>query len=436
MSEVTTNTTGVVTEAAQTAAPAMTATERPAGNNAGYKSYQQHDEEDTRLLKIGVIGTGNAGCMMANDACKKLGIDGVAINGSKRDLDLVDCPNVARMLVGDGKGTGKDRNRAKAFFFEDSGLVLDKKFTTVVENNDVIVIVTSTGGGYGSGSSTELAELLSQMYENKVFIVAGVLPFNTEGAAAFEGTKAWLKELRELNATYMLYDNNRFMGIPKMTPNKAAAMVNDAFVHDLSVMQGDYVKTTRTGGIDERDMLTVLSVPGRVVIDSMDDMEVSNLIGGSIIATLKDHIDTKSAHAEMVSDKLITASALMYALGDGFDEYKGALKSELQDTFGVHIKDTTNFSDEDDASMAIILSGLTEPAMVIDRIINTAKKLEDEIIGRKAATSKLDKVEDGSKLQDVVAKQSFADEKNIVGGGNAAAKEELLKKFIAKKKGH
>lgn len=433
MSEVTTNgfnnPSGVVTEAAQTAAPAMTATER----STEYRSYQQHDD-DSRLLKIGVIGTGNAGCMMANDACTKLGISGVAINGSKRDLDLVDCPSVAKMLVGDGKGTGKDRNRAKAFFFEDSSLVLDKKFTAVVENNDVIVIVTSTGGGYGSGSSTELVELLSQMYENKVIIVAGVLPFNSEGSAAFEGTKAWLKELRKLDATYMVYDNNRFMSIPKMTPNKAAAMVNDAFVHDLSVMQGDYVKMTRTGGIDERDMLTVLSAPGRIVVDAIDGMEVSNLVNGSVIETLKHHIDTASAHAEMVGDKLITASALMYALGDEFDEYKSAMKPELQSTFGVHIKDTSNFSDEDDGSMAVILSGLTEPAMVIDRIINAAKKMEDDIINRKAATSKLDKVDDGSKLANVVAKQSFADEKNIA-GGSTTSREELLKKFLATKKG-
>lgn len=433
MSEVTGNTTGVVTEAAQTAAPAMTATERQTGST-GYKSYQQREEEDTRLIKIGVIGTGNAGCMMANDACEKLGIDGVAINGSKRDLDLVSCPRVAKMLVGDGKGTGKDRKRAKAFFFEDSGLVLDKKFTSVVEDNDVIVIVTSTGGGYGSGSSTELAELLAKLYDNKAIIVAGVLPFNTEGSAAFEGTKAWLRELRELKATYMIYDNNRFMGIPKMTPNKAAAMVNEAFVHDLSVMQGDYVKMTRTGGIDERDMLTVLSAHGRIVVDSMDNMEVSNLVDGSIIATLKHHIDNESAHAEMVGDKLITASALMYALGDTFDEYKGAMKSEFQDTFGVHIKDTSNFSDVDEESMAVILSGLTEPVMVIDRIINAAKKMENDIISRRAATSKLDKADEGSKLQDVVAKQSFADEKNVA-GGNAASREELLKKFLATKRG-
>lgn len=428
MNEVT---SGVVTEAAQTAAPAMTATER----HTDYKSYQQHNaEDDGRLLRIGVIGTGNAGCMMANDACKKLGFDGVAINGSKRDLDLVDCPNVARMLVGDGKGTGKDRNRAKAFFLEDSSLVLDKKFTTVVENNDVIVIVTSTGGGYGSGSSTELVELLSQLYTNKVIIVAGVLPFNTEGSAAFEGTKAWLKELRGLNATYMLYDNNRYMSIPKMNPNKAAAMVNEAFVHDLSVMQGDYVKLTKTGGIDERDMLTVLSASGRIVVDSIDNMEVSNLIDGSIIATLRAHINTKSAHAEMVGDKMITASALMYALGDAFDEYKGAIKPELQETFGVHIKDPSNFSDEDEGSMAVILSGLTEPTMVIDRIINIAKKMEEEIINRKAATSKLDKADEASRLQDVVAKQSFADEKNVA-GTSATSKEELLKKFLATKRG-
>ena len=37
--------------------------------------------DDDRLLKIAVIGTGNCGSMLANDACEALGLDGAAING-------------------------------------------------------------------------------------------------------------------------------------------------------------------------------------------------------------------------------------------------------------------------------------------------------------------------------------------------------------------
>ena len=61
------------------------------------------EQEEEKLLRLAVIGTGNCGCMMANDACERLGIDGVAINGSQKDLDLVNCPRVIKMTVADGR---------------------------------------------------------------------------------------------------------------------------------------------------------------------------------------------------------------------------------------------------------------------------------------------------------------------------------------------
>jgi cell division GTPase FtsZ len=387
-----------------------------------------------KLLKIAVIGTGNCGSMLATAAAENLGIDAIAINGSQIDLDLIDCPGVVKIVVGDGKGTGKDRNKAKEFFLSDSGLLLDSKVSKVIESNDVIIIATSTGGGYGSGSSTELLEALQTMYDTKVFIVAGVLPFIDEGSAAFEGTKAWLRELGSLHPSYMIYDNNRYA--KNTSPNKAAQRVNEAFVKDLSVMQGDFVASTRTGGMDQRDMLTVLSQEGRIFVDSMEDLELSDIIDNSLIATIKQHIDRDSAHAELVADKEVTASALMYALGDAFDGVKGSAKNDLQETFGEHIKDMSNFSDEDNGTIAVILSGLTEPSMVIDRIINRAKKLEDKISSRKAVTSKLSRIEDTpSKLKTVTAKQSFADETPITNAADegGASKEELLKRFMEKK---
>ena len=396
--------------------------------------------EQTKLLKIAIIGTGNCGCMMANDACEQLGLDGIAINGSELDLNLVTCPRIVKFLVGDGLGTGKDRQKAKQFFLSDTEMVLDKKFQNIIENNDVIIITTSTGGGYGSGSSTELLELLQGMYSNKVFIVAGVLPFNDEGAAAFEGTKGWLKEIGQLNPTYMIYDNNRYVGKKapggKITPNRAASMINMAFVEDVKVLQGDFISLTKTGGIDQRDMLTVLSVPGRIFIHSMENLEIADVIDNSIIKTLKENIDEESGHAELVSDKVIVASALMYSLGDDFNDLKGEVKGDLQEIFGSHIKDVTNLSDEDKGTIAIVLSGLTEPAMVIDRIIAQSQKIEDAILGRKSSKSKLSKLETASKLQDVTAKQSFANE-TVVNKATSPNKdkEELLRKFMEKKSG-
>ena len=73
--------------------------------------------------------------------------------------------------------------------------------------------------------------------------------------------------------------------------------------------------------------------------------------------------------------------------------------------------------------------------MVIDRIISRAQKLEENILGRKSASSKLNKLDGDSKLQNITAKQSFASEGPVVKATSNAesSKEDILKKFMEKK---
>jgi hypothetical protein len=237
----------------------------------------------------------------------------------------------------------------------------------------------------------------------------------------------------DLEIGYIMYDNNRFKD---MIPAKAAAIIADNLITDIEIMQGDWLGTTFTGGIDERDMLTVLSVPGRIVIDGITDVEESSLVNGSLIETLKQHIDVKSAHAEMVSDKEILASALMYTLDDGFDNYKISVKSDLQEIFGSHVKDMTNFSDDEDNDIAVVLSGLTEPSMVIDRVINRTQNLSDDITSRRANRNKKlskSKLERSDKLV-IRGKSSFADQTQMVNQGRTESNDEIVRRYLDSQK--
>lgn len=393
---------------------------------------QELAKKADKLLNLAVIGTGNCGCMMANAAAKLAELDVIGINGSKRDLDLLKyIPDNCKFQVGDGKGTGKDRNKAKEFFLADSGLTLDPKTISLIENNDIIFVCSSTGGGYGSGSSTELLECLIGMYPNKIFVGVGVLPFSDEGYAAFNGTKDWFKEILELNIPYMLYVNK--LTNPKMTREDAAEHVNEQFAKHLMVVQGDLLGRTLTGGIDERDMLTAFSVPGRVVVLLEEHLEVSD-VDTNLIKTLRNSIPM-SGHADLVNDKQIATSALMYQLGSEFNEFKATIKTDLQEEFGEHIKDLTNFTDEEGgSSIALIMTGLTEPTMVIDRILSKLQKMGDTIITRKSATSKLSKFSGlANEKLDVTAKQSFATETPAVAATANNPREEMLQKFLAQK---
>ena len=128
-------------------------------------------------------------------------------------------------------------------------------------------------------------------------------------------------------------------------------------------------------------------------------------------------------------------------MGDEYDEFKPTLKDELQETFGAHVKDPTNFSDDNlngEGHVALVLSGLTEPAMVIDRLINRMQTMGDSIVGRKNTMSKLNKVDDNQNAKlNVTAKQSFADEavvvNNSVTGDAPISQDEVLQRFLKKK---
>ena len=269
------------------------------------------------LLKIGVVGMGNCGGQMANLASKN-GFAAVAINASEKDLRLLDSETLVTIPVGDGKGTGKNRDEAAEFFLNRINMVQDPVFFKFIEENDVIVVASSIGGGFGSGSSLILVDVLNKLTNGtKVIIPVGVIPFEDESYTAQNHAIAWLKDLstdgKELS--YMLYDNNRFKSSPKVVAHE---MVNKQFISDIRVIRGDMIHETTSGGIDNRDMLTAISIPGRIVVDAIELLEAADGEDGSIVSTVKKHIKDKSAHAEIADDKVIKASAFIYALRDEF----------------------------------------------------------------------------------------------------------------------
>ena len=339
------------------------------------------------LLNVAVIGTGNCGGQMA-DLASGEGFDAIAINASADDMELL-VNKVECFLVGDGKGTGKNRDNAKAYLHEHSNIFKDERIIKFITDHDVIVIASSTGGGFGSGSSLEMTGILSEIYQDKLFIPAGVMPFNTEGYTAQNHGVEWEQELESMQVPYILYDNDRFSGKPE---KEVCQIVNMNFINDLKIMRGDFIYETRTGGIDARDLLTTLSTPGRIVMGSLVGIDEEDVVDKSLIATLKRYIDEESAHADVVDDKQIMASATMYCLPEEFDLYKGTIRSDLQSTYGEHISDYTNFADITDSNLsdvnpciAIILSGLTTSQTRIGRMVKRRDKLVEGITSRKQA---------------------------------------------------
>lgn len=361
------------------------------------------------LINIGVVGMGNCGGQMA-EAVANRGFDAIAINASKKDLDLLP-ESVAKFMVGDGRGTGKNREDAQAFMNERINMLQDEEIVNFIEGHDAIVIATSIGGGFGSGASFVVYRLLVEMYPDKPIIIAGVFPFSQETWTPHYHAIGWLQELEEMEATYLLYDNDRLVAQRGSNTADIMRAVNEQFADNLCVIRGDAISLTTTGGIDNRDMMTTLSVAGRIVIDTMT-LDESDIIDRNLAETVLDHINRESAHAELVDDKEIKVSAVMYELRRNFAPYTIGLKADMQSVFGEHITDYDNFADlEDDSDMedsiSVILSGLTIPTMRVNRLISNFEKMDSKISNRKQSTSKLGSVKTGDKTLGVKAK-SFA----------------------------
>ena len=127
------------------------------------------------MLKVAIVGIGNAGNQVAELAKKTKGIEGIAINSSEKDISTVSA--VKAIVIGDEKGAGKDRNIAKEFIQKSARKLLsESEFTDVIVNNEVIFVVSSTGGGTGSGMAPVLTDVLTRVYPTKRFILVGILP--------------------------------------------------------------------------------------------------------------------------------------------------------------------------------------------------------------------------------------------------------------------
>lgn len=340
------------------------------------------------LLKVGIVGMGNAGGNVAQAAFDE-GFDALAINASTKDLDNL-SDDILKFPIGDGKGTGKSRDEAKAFMESQIGILDDVKMQEFIATHDIIVVVSSIGGGFGSGASPYLVSKMQEKYPNTTITPCGIFPFNSEGYTAQDHGVQWLQEVMAMETRYWLYDNNKYANLRAADATK---FINDEIVMFMKLYRGDFTLPDITGGIDERDMLTLSSVAGRQV-GFVHEIEEADIENGSLVQTILNFIRDESGNAELAEDKQVLASAFQYSLHGNFAKYMPKIKADVQELCGSHLNDYTNFHDAADDEdgpnfISLIMSGCSEPTLRIDRMINQRDKLATDVTTRKAAQSKL-----------------------------------------------
>ena len=340
-------------------------------------------------INLSIFGSGMFGGAVVK-AGAELGIPGAVMNASKDDIEalgLDNYDNVSSFVVGDGKGTGKSRDIAKEFLLDHVTIFEDPKIDDLIQSSDLIIVAGSAGGGFGSGVVPTTVSILNEMYEgNKLFIPLTVLPDDGEAYTAQRHAENFLREILSQEVPYIMYDNNKFK---ELQPSVMFTSVIETIKKDLKVLRGDYITDEATGSnMDERDLLTTVSTPGRLIIGSIDPYDADT----DVIKVVKESID-KSAHAELEDDKVIMASATMYNLSeDVLATYGSKIKPDVQTIFGDHI---TNYANEatyvgiGNQFVSVILAGCSAPNKRINQIVDLRKKKENIISSRKPSVNKL-----------------------------------------------
>lgn len=325
------------------------------------------------MLDISVIGIGNAGSQVASLASEKLSVPVLAINSSEKDLETIPS-SIPHILIGDQRGSGKERMAAKKFLKGAIMDILNNEEYMKIMKKDVIFIVSSTGGGTGSGSSIMFANIISEIYPNTKIIIVGILPTLKEALSTQLNSIAYMKELYQTldGATYMLYDNDKMNKLPSTVMMNA---INECIVNDIDVIRGTYQHPTRYSSIDEKDATNIISTKGRIFIASLRDIKEKDIDEISLEDLLINQIKT-NAHCEIQRDKIVHRTGVISLLSDRLNEKFDSHVPKIQEFIGAPVEEFEHIVVNNDRHLPnhifFIAAGLTQ---VNDRI----RKINDRI---------------------------------------------------------
>lgn len=335
--------------------------------------------------KAVIIGVGNCGSQVANLAERKYPdlFDSIYINTSESDLSMVSGKEELKFKIGDKdiiEGSGKNRAKMKEFLMKDIERILgDENLQEVIRAKKYGFIVTSAAGGTGSGAGPVLMEIMQQLFPDTNFILVGVLP--QIGASLMEqgNTLEFLNELYNVlgeDTTYMIYDNEATSSMP---PTKALEVVNENIVEDIRILTGIDNYPTAYESIDEADMESILTTPGRILVvrltknlteKSMEDNNLSDMIVKAI---------KQSCHAETDRNKKVVRWGIITYFSDRVNSLYDPELTGLQDFIGTPIErfnhNAINESGKEPLNfMYLVASGLSP---INDRVQRVTDRIED-----------------------------------------------------------
>ena len=336
------------------------------------------------MLKIGVIGIGNGGSQVAKLAKEKLNVTALAINSSEDDLKTV-YENINTLQIGNGAGTGKNRQLSKEFFKSSYDKVINSKdVEELIRGLDVIYVVTTTGGGTGGGTSPLFTALMIDKFKkanvDTKIVLMTIMPTIKEGNSAQDNTQLFYRELFNTmpDLTYMVYDNNKFVN--DYGPAALLNEVNLDIVDDIAILSGAYQFTTQYDSIDKQESIILNSTPGRLAVLKLYDIKEKDLDNLTLDDLLLSGMD-KCSLADLQRDRDIVSRGVISNLNESLTKKFNFNMPKITEVLGEPIESFQHVYVNTEAgepnNLFVILGGLSAPNDRLQKTLERAAEIRE-----------------------------------------------------------
>lgn len=233
-------------------------------------------------LKFGFIGLGMGGNSIAA-ACAEISTNipnnkypysGLLINTNQIDLDKIEVsnPQTEKLLIGNGRGAGRDIEIGEKMFIESAEKV-EEQIKKQFKDKDFIWVVAGLGGGTGTGSIVHaIGSVMKSGFKGRFGLIL-TLPRKNEGATVLANAITKLKQINQAMralGSIILVDNQKLFD--HFTETKVDSTLLSEYLkfanqfvaetlHELNVVTASY-KPVGENHFDSSEFENLIKTPG------------------------------------------------------------------------------------------------------------------------------------------------------------------------------